>query len=191
VKLGAENKGQVAVLAVLLALAGVLLWRNLAPAQPGGAAATQSGAAAASTWNPSTLDPRLHMAELKRLRAQRYAGSGRDLFRLGPGPPPPLSRAALAAEQRQRAMAAAGQAEAAGPPPPPPIPLAFYGFAQAGGMPEKVFLRFGGETFAAATGATIAHRYVIENIGKLSVRVKDLMTQSEQELPLQRGGSGS
>ncbi len=190
-KLGTENKGQLALLAVLLAVAGVLLWRNLAPA---GEAAVPE-AAATSTTQPlaislAHLDPRLHMQELERLRARRYTGTGRDLFRLGPAPPPPLSPAAAAAARREAAEAAR-QVAAAGPPPPPPIPLSFYGFAQANGMPEKVFLQFGGETYVAAEGTTVAHRYVIEAIGKLSVRVRDLMTRTEQELPLQQGGSGS
>jgi hypothetical protein len=190
VKLGTENKGQVALLGVLLAAAGLLLWRNLAPSQEGGAPAAPTSAGAPAPLSVAHLDPRLHMAELQRLRERRYTGTGRDLFRLGPAPPAPLSPAAAAAEERQRAAAAARRRADAGPPPPPPIPLSFYGFAQANGMPEKVFLRFGGETFAAAQGTTIAHRYVIENIGKVSVRVKDLMTQNEQELPLQQG-SGS
>jgi hypothetical protein len=192
VKLGTENKGRVALLVVLLAVAGALLWRNLAPAQDDTASPPPaSGVAARSAVGAANLDPRLHLDELARLRARRYTGSGRDLFRLGPAPPPPLTPAARAALARSKALAAANRAAASGPPPPPPIPLAFYGYAQANGMPEKVFLRFGGETFAAAEGATIAHRYLIENIGKHSVRVKDLMTQNEQELPLQQGGSGA
>ena len=188
-KLGTENKGQVILLAVLLAVAGVLLWRNLAPAAGGGAPAVAAPAGGPpARADLANLDPRLHLGELARLRARRYSGSGRDLFRLGPAPPPPLSPAAARAARLQ-AEAAERQAAAAGPAPPPPMPLSFYGFAQANGMPEKVFLQFGGETYVVAQGTTIAHRYVIENIGKVSVRVKDLMTRDEQELPLQQGGN--
>ncbi|MGH9482159.1 MAG: hypothetical protein ACRD1L_08695, partial [Terriglobales bacterium] len=74
-----------------------------------------------------------------------------------------------------------------GPPPPPPIPLRFYGFADASGMPERIFLQLGDDIYVASQGQVIEHRYLIESIGKVSVRVKDLVTQSEQDLPLQQG----
>ena len=74
-----------------------------------------------------------------------------------------------------------------GPPPPPPIPLKFYGFAQPSGQAERIFLQMGDDNFVVSQGDIIAHRYQIENIGKVSIRVRDLQTQSVQELPLQQG----
>jgi hypothetical protein len=192
-KLGAEKKGEVIALALLLGVAGVLLWRNLAPGgAPAAAPATAAvsapagNAAAVSPAQWAHLDPRLHLEVLAALRDHTYSGNGRDLFHLGPAPPPLPSPAAIAARQRaeaaQQQMARRNQA----PPPPPPIPLTFYGFAQAQGQSEKIFLQLGDDTYVVVTGDVVAHRYQIEAIGKQSVRVKDLMTQSVQEVPLQR-----
>jgi hypothetical protein len=189
-KLGAEKRGEVLALVLLLAVAGVLLWRNLAaggaPAPAPAAAVTPRADGAATPAQLARLDPRLHLEELAALRKHAYNGNGRDLFHLGPAPPPPPSPAAIAARQR----AAAAQQQMAQrnlqPPPPPPIPLTFYGFAQAQGQGEKIFLQLGDDTYVVVTGDVVAHRYQIEAIGKQSVRVKDLMTQSVQEVPLQR-----
>lgn len=193
-KLGAEKKGEVIALVVLLAVAVVMLWRSLmpastpvpiaAPAAPRAAAAPTAPAAPAA--QPS--DPTLHLDQLAQLRAIAYSGQGRDLFHFGsaPSPSPAAARPAPSV-----ASAKEGQPPKplppSGPPPPPPIPLKFYGFAQAANQPEKIFLQMGEDNFVVTQGETIAHRYLIVNIGKVSVRVKDLQTNSEQELPLQQG----
>ena len=198
-KLGSEKKGEVIALAVLLAVAAVMLWRALAPAAsptapaPAAAAAAPAATAPAPNFYAITLpapalpdDPTLHLDELTRLRAIEYTGTGRDLFHFGAAPLPAAQRAASVASAKA-AAAAARPLPPPGPPPPPPIPLRFYGFAQASGTPERIFLQMGEDNFVVSQGETIAHRYLIENIGKVSVRVKDLQTQSEQELPLQQG----
>lgn len=194
-KLGAEKKGEVIALVVLLVVAGGLLLRSLAgPGAPPPSPAATSGAAPPGAAVPlagiSQLDPRLHMEALDQLRNRTYSGNGRDLFSLGPTPA--QVAATVAAKHAQQAADVARQ-EAAhpapppGPPPPPPIPLKFYGFAQANGMAERVFVQMGDNNFVVTQGETVDHRYLIETISKVSVRVKDLSTQSEQELPLQQG----
>ena len=195
-KLGTEKKGEVIALVALLVVGGGLLWRNLgsspavpAPALPlPGATAPAASAGSALPFNLSRLDPTLHMAQLDALRQQTYTGSGRDLFHLGPPPPPPPTPAQIQARKRAAEIAQHPQpALPVMPPPPPPIPLKFYGFAQAAGLPERIFLQLGEDTFVVSAGETVSHRYLIESIGKLSVRVKDMVTSSEQELPLQQG----
>ncbi|HEY7838100.1 MAG TPA: hypothetical protein VIC54_05845 [Terriglobales bacterium] len=191
-KLGSEKKGEVIALVVLLAVAAVMLWRALAPvaspAAPAPAAAAVAVPAAAPASAPAVPgDPTLHLDELTRLRAIEYTGTGRDLFHFGAAPLPAAQRAVASVASAKAAAAAARSLPPPGPPPPPPIPLKFYGFAQASGTPERIFLQMGEDNFVVSQGETIAHRYLIENIGKVSVRVKDLQTQSEQELPLQQG----
>jgi|SRR6185437_8270801 len=192
-KMGAEKKGEVIALVLLLLVAAVLLWENFGPSgapAPAAATAPQTSAAApaASPAQLAHLDPRLHMEALTALRDHTYSGNGRDLFHLGPAPPPPPSPAAIAAQHRAEAQQQMAKRDL-GPPPPPPIPLTFYGFAQPQGQSEKIFLQFGDDTYVVVTGDVVAHRYQIEAIGKQSVRVKDLMTQSVQEVPLQRPGA--
>ncbi|MGH9393000.1 MAG: hypothetical protein ACRD1E_02435 [Terriglobales bacterium] len=190
-KLGTEKKGEVTALAALLVVGGVLLWRSLAPAPatPGQApVAAASAVPMALGARASSLDPTLHLELLRALRAREYTGAGRDLFHFGSAPAlAPRTAPALSPSEIARQAQPPRPAVPAGPPPPPPIPLKFYGYAQANGMAEKIFLQMGEDNFVVSQGDVIAHRYQIENIGKVSVRVRDLMTQSEQELPLQQG----
>lgn len=185
-KIGAEKKGELVALLILAAVAVLILWRSLAPE-----AASPPVALAAQTASPvppvTQLDPRLHLAELERVRGIEYAGTGRDLFHFGsvgalpaPGRPPSVNSPGRSTPRPVVPLPPPG------PPPPPPIPLRFYGFAQAAGAPEKIFLQMGDDNYVVVQGDVIEHRYQIENIGKVSVRVKDLVTQSIQDLPLQQ-----
>ncbi|HWG36301.1 MAG TPA: hypothetical protein VN690_01145 [Terriglobales bacterium] len=189
-KLGAEKKSKVVVLALLLVLASALLWNDVDGSAPAATPASTTIVPAATTLPSIRLDPTLHLELLAQLRAREYTGTGRDLFHFGSlpslaqqgaGPHSPFTQPA------KEAMPPAGPAMPSGPPPPPPIPLKFYGFAQPSGQAEKIFLQMGDDNFVVSQGDVVAHRYQIENIGKVSIRVRDLQTQSVQELPLQQG----
>lgn len=199
-KMGTEKKSEVIALVVLLAVAGVLLGRSLlsgggasAPpaAEPLASPAPGGGTAAPVRW--SRLDPRLDVTKLETLRARTYTGDGRNLFHFGAAPPPaPVTPSARIAANA-RADAARAEAERrilAGPPPPPPLPLKFYGFAQAEGQPERIFLQFGEDSYVVSQGDVIAHRYKVLSIGKVAVRIQDLTNLSTQEVPLQRPAPG-
>jgi hypothetical protein len=189
-KLGAENKKSVIALAIVGPIAALALWYTFStPSTPGAAnAVVVPATATAPAVRINSLDPKLHMDRLDALRAINYTGTGRDLFHFGSAP-------ALAQAQpaSQKPPAHVGPVMPppppipTGPPPPPPIPLKFYGFAESTNAPEKIFLQMGDDNYVVAQGDTIEHRYLIVNIGKVSVRVKDLQTNSEQELPLQQG----
>ncbi|HEY7855251.1 MAG TPA: hypothetical protein VIC32_02315 [Terriglobales bacterium] len=189
-KLGAENKKSVIALAIVGPIAALALWYTFStPSTPGAAnAVVVPATATAPAVRINSLDPKLHMDRLDALRAINYTGTGRDLFHFGSAP-------ALAQAQpaSQKPPAHVGPVMPppppipTGPPPPPPIPLKFYGFADSANAPEKIFLQMGDDNYVVAQGDTIEHRYLIVNIGKVSVRVKDLQTNSEQELPLQQG----
>lgn len=183
-KLGTEKKGEVVALLVLLVIAAAVLFRSLAsPASP----PTLVPAAVSTPAAPlAQMDPRLHLAALERVRTIEYTGAGRDLFHFGAAPAL-LAAADGSGHQTVPVPHPAARLPPPGPPPPPPIPLRFYGFAQASGMPEKIFLQMGDDNYVVSQGDVIEHRYQIESIGKVSVRVKDLVTQSVQDLPLQQG----
>lgn len=196
-KIGTEKRSEVIALVVLLAVAGVLLGRSLlggggaaAPAGAPLAVPAASGGATPQGW--SRVDPRLDLATLTALRARTYTGDGRNLFHFGAAPPPaPVTPSArIAAAARAAAARAQEQRRFTGPPPPPPLPLKFYGFAQAEGQPERVFLQFGEDSYVVSQGEVIAHRYKVVSIGKVAVRIQDLTNLSMQEVPLQRPAPG-
>ncbi|TAN24235.1 MAG: hypothetical protein EPN33_00235 [Acidobacteria bacterium] len=199
-KMGTEKKSEVIALVVLLAVAGGLLGRSLlgggGPATPAASplaavAPAASGGATPLGW--THVDPRLDLTKLTDLRARTYTGDGRNLFHFGAAPPPaPVTPSArIAANARAEAARAESQRRALeGPPPPPPLPLKFFGFAQAEGQPERIFLQFGEDSYVVSQGDVIAHRYKVLSIGKVAVRIQDLTNLSTQEVPLQRPAPG-
>lgn len=186
-KVGGEKKGEVAALIVLLAIAAVVLYRSLATPAAAPTLAAIAPSASAAPIPVAQLDPRLHMQALDRVRGIEYSGAGRDLFHFGSTPALAASGSVGFRPATHRPVTPPVALPPPGPPPPPPIPLRFYGFAQASGMPEKIFLQMGEDNYVVSQGDIIEHRYQIQSIGKVSVRVKDLLTQSVQDLPLQQG----
>ncbi|MGH9520449.1 MAG: hypothetical protein ACRD2D_12405, partial [Terriglobales bacterium] len=174
-------------LVVLLAIAAIVLYRSLASPAAAPALAALAPSASAAPVPVAQLDPRLHMEALDRVRGIEYTGAGRDLFHFGSTPALAAPASLGSRPAAHRPVAPTVPLPPPGPPPPPPIPLRFYGFAQASGMPEKIFLQLGEDNYVVSQGDIIEHRYRIESIGKVSVRVKDLLTQSVQDLPLQQG----
>ena len=70
-----------------------------------------------------------------------------------------------------------------GPPPPPPIDLKFFGYASQGPA-KKVFLLHGEDVFIAAEGDVVDHHYKVMKIAPLSVQVQDIPYNNTQTLPL-------
>jgi hypothetical protein len=179
---GTSPKKLVAVSA-LLVVAVALLWRNLvSPATP---VKAQPLAAAERSLPP---DPALHLAELDRLRAIQYHGALRNLFEEQAIADPVAT--AKEARMRRAARAVPIQPPAvtpAGPVLPPPFPLKFYGYATPESASKQVFLQLGDDVFVVVEGQLVAKRYLVQQIGRNSVEVKDTMTQQVQTIPLIQG----
>lgn len=182
---GTQDRKKLIFLAALVLVAGYVLYRAFAPAAEGPAASPRALAKAEPTI--ANLDPRLHLARLDQLRAIRYGGNGRDLFKLGPAPPPPSAArsAALAGGARgPNAGAPPAPFRPAGPPPPPPIAVRAFGYATEPGQPKKVFLLLGSDVYVATQNQTVEHRYQVLQIGLQSVLVKDLQSNQTAQIPL-------
>ncbi len=191
-KLGAENRNKVIVLAVL-AVGAVLsvgyMFNSLGGGPPQVVAVPASrGNAAAQPPRPVTrgpaiaiaansLDPELRLKLLESSEGTKYEGSGRNIFvpglevipkEIAPGmpgsklPPPPPP----------------------GPPPPPPINLKFFGFASHAGEPKRIFLAQGDTVFIGAEGEIVDRRYKIVRINPTSVEIEDVLNNNRQTIPL-------
>jgi len=201
-KTGTENRRQVIVLSVLLAIAlPIGIWelsgyfstpsgprpapaQSQAPNQPR-PAATAPGASdpegpAAEKIN--NIDPTLHLNKLAQSEDVDYHGTGRNIFSAESAPvkierpvapPRPLDTAKIVLP----------------PPPvpqPPQIDLKYFGYSEdkANRGSIKAFLVHGDDIFMARSGEVIDHRYKVGVISPGSVQVTDLAYNNTQTLPI-------
>jgi hypothetical protein len=187
-KIGAENRKKVGIMAVLLVIAVFMLFRTLNTPGPQAATSTsvnrpnpaqrRTGAARAGQIT-STLDPTLRFDLLKSSEQTAYKGTGRNIFKAQPDEPPkplPTPR-----------FTATGPIGPPPPPPPPPINLKFFGFANKAGEPKKVFLSQGEDVFIAGEGEIVNRRYRVVRIGPTSVEIEDTLTNHSESIPLTQG----
>ena len=205
-KVGTENKRNVAIAAVLFCVLAYLAISQLmgGPPTPAPIAATprpapqpasarqsmQTGASAKSSNNSagaearkvpaSGLDPSLHLAKLASSESIEYAGTGRNIFSADSAP---------VVIDQSKAPARPGPLTPAvyTPPPvpqPPAIDLHYFGYSATKEGKREAFLLRGDDIFEAAPGEIVNHRYKIVAVDVHSVQVTDLSYNNTQTLPL-------
>lgn len=188
-KIGAENKKQVIIMAVLLAIAAAVVVYDFSGSGTSSAAppAPSAPGTAAQRAKPGTqqvaqndLDPTLRLDVLEASRKVKYEAGGRNIFRMEE-PPPPKPIAAVRATPTPVPTPTPT-------PPPPPIPLKFYGFANKPGEAKKIFLAEGDPqnsvVFIAKQGDIVDRRYRVLQITATSVQVEDVLYNNKQTIPL-------
>jgi len=192
-KLGAENRTKVIVLAVLVVLAVISMAYmfsslNSRPASVAAAPASQGsavvpppvrriptrGPAIAAVSN--SLDPELRLKLLESSEGTKYEGTGRNIFVPGMEPIPTPQGSGLTKKPEPQLPPP--------PPPPPPINLKFFGFASHTGEPKRIFLAQGDEVFIGAEGDIVDRRYKIVRINPASVEIEDVLNNNRQTIPL-------
>jgi len=192
-KLGAENRNKVIVLAVLAvgAVASVFYMFNslgggppqvvTVPASRGNAAAQPPrpgtrGPAIAIAAN--SLDPELRLPLLESSEGMKYEGTGRNIFVPGlENIPNPIAPGMPGGPKLP-------PQPPPGPPPPPPINLKFFGFASHAGEPTRIFLAQGDTVFIAYEGQIVDRRYKVVHINPASVEIEDVLNNNHQTIPL-------
>jgi hypothetical protein len=184
VKIGAEDKKKVMVMAVLLAIAIPLalytfkdvLWGSSA------AATTPSAPTVTPPKPPGVVvtaqdnDPRLRLDILEDSRKIKYE-VGRNIFA-----PAPVATPTPIAPVRPTPT---GPPTPTPVPTPPPIPLKFYGFASKPGEPRRVFLAENdGRIFVAGQNDIVDRRYKVIQIQANSVLMEDMLNNNRQPIPL-------
>jgi hypothetical protein len=192
-KLGAENRVKVIVLAVLLVVAVIsvaymfsALGNRQAP--PAVAAHGSAGNAAAQPARPAaprgpamaitanSLDPELRLKLLESSEGTKYEGTGRNIF------VPALE--AIPNPVGSGLKKPGPPPPPPGPPPPPPINLKFFGFASHAGEPKRIFLAQGDTVFIGTEGEIVDRRYKIVRINPNSVEIEDVLNNNRQTIPL-------
>ncbi|HEY0795037.1 MAG TPA: hypothetical protein VGD64_04580 [Acidisarcina sp.] len=203
IKLGVENKKQVAIAAVLGALVLFLVIRMLisnfgspSPA-PVTSATTAPPATVQTVSTPvrtattttaghpavkaphlgANLDPSLHFEVMRQAESLEYAGRGRNIFSA-------TSAQLVSIPKVTRPVRPVAVAYVAPPPAPPPtIDLKFFGYSAQKGT-RKAFLLHGEDVFIAAEGEVVDHRYRVVKISPFSIDLEDLPYHNTQTLPL-------
>jgi hypothetical protein len=199
-QVGAENKKQVYLLAVLfviiLGAGGYELYNNFsspsaaprpAPARPTPVAAhgAQGHADAAGDeaqkLSNEDIDPTLAFDKLAASEDVEYEGSGRNIFSANSAPAPvPIAPARPKPGQPDLPVAQ-------GPPPPPKPPnidLKYFGYSETPDRMVKAFFVHGDDIFIAASGQIVDHRYKVGAITPGSVEVTDMAYNNTQTLNL-------
>jgi hypothetical protein len=187
VKIGAEDRKKVIVMAVLLLVALPLLVRNFGSFHTSSASSSPPRPAEANINHAvqkkggipkvreNTSDPTLRIDILAAAQKIDYKGGARNIFRMeeAPQPIPPVT----------------SNVKTPPPPPPPPpappqIPLKFYGFSNRPGEPKKAFLQEGDNIFVAVEGEIVDRRYKIVRITNNFVLVEDVLNNNQQTINL-------
>jgi hypothetical protein len=189
VKIGAENKKQLRWMIVLLVLAllvgiynfvdfGTSSAASPSPASSMQGTSTSKKTTSSSQLADSTLDPRLHWAELTASQNIKYQAGGRNIFTM---------------EEVKIEKTVSNVRQPMGPdpsptptptPPPPPIPLKFYGFASKSNEPKRIFLADEGEVFVARQGDIVERKYKIVQINNTNVIIEDVLNSNRQTVQL-------
>jgi hypothetical protein len=197
-RIGAENRTQIIILAILGALLLIAMPRFFSggsgqqtPQASGGAntltARRIAGSSVRASKRPpqrkamltASLDPSLRFDLLNEGERQQYEGSKRNIFseRAEVVIPKPVD------DGRKIVHVDPGPVL---PPPPPPIPLKFYGFAAQTGQAKRVFLSSttSDDIFVGSEGQVINKRYRIVKIENAAVVVEDIPNNNQQRLAL-------
>lgn len=190
-KVGTENKKELKVMIVLLAIALALLLYNFRDQLFGSASAANvpiapipapSGKNAATVGSHANDDPRLRLDVLEWSQKQKYEAGGRNIFRME-APPPPKSPDVRASRE---SIGPPAPPTPTPTPPPPPIPIIYYGYASPPGETRKIFLQKKDEEpiFVARKGDIVARRYRVVEIQPTSVTMEDMFTKHSESIRL-------
>jgi hypothetical protein len=204
VKLGAENRRNVILAAVLGGVAVLTVIYQFIPSSSTNASTTATGAPVSpisaltrpaahrgsgsgsgkKERAPQSLDPTLHLKQLDATEQIKYEGTGRNIFISQPDDvkiPTPVAPGAIGPNDPKPYTPPALAAL-------PPIPLKFFGFASQPGEPKKVFLIKGDDTFIAGEGEIVDRRYKVVKISPTSVDIQDVVGSGPpQSIPLTQG----
>jgi hypothetical protein len=208
VRLGLENRREVAMMVVLFLAAGASVYYTffreapkaevaVRPRTAGGAKAPARRVTAGKVRrgffqvDTQTLDPTLRLDWLKLSEGRTFAGGKRNLFgaTADDAEVEPPCHGTIDPKTRTCVEATTTTSEPPKPPiyVPPPINLRFFGFASRPGEPRRIFLAQGEDVFVASEGEIVARRYRVVKINAGSVEIEDVLNNNRQTIPLSQG----
>jgi hypothetical protein len=179
-----KNKKQLAVLSVLVVIAG-LIWFNYFAGDKT-SVTTDVGAATQNVPLLQVENPQLHFPAVDRARKTEYRSAGRNIF--SAVAPPPL----VVKQQKPKPEKSGPMPEPPPTPPPPPVlPVKFFGFGVVpNGTARLAFFTDGEEIYVVGEGEILLKRFRILKIGNASLEFEELSSGLHGTAPLQEQGAG-
>jgi hypothetical protein len=179
-----KNKRQLAVLSVLVVIAGLVWFSYFAGDKT---TVTDVGAATQNVPLLQVENPNLHFEPVERARKTEYKSAGRNIFSAVAPPPLAPKPAKPNREPYKQPMP-----EPPLPPPPPPVlPVKFFGYGVVpNGTARLAFFTDGEEVYVVGEGEILQKRFRILKIGNASVEFEEISTGLHGTAPLQDQGAG-
>jgi hypothetical protein len=172
---------QIAMLAGLLLVFAVVMYRNFFPAGSG-----NSIPLADESFVPLNVeDPALRLDMLDQLKKLEYQGSHRNIFSAS-APIPEITAA-----QKATLVAAAKPPEPTGPPPVPPltVPATFFGYStDARTGVRRAFFVEGDDVFIVGVGETLLGRFRLLQIGNSTAELEETASGRRTTLTMEEPG---
>lgn len=128
-------------------------------------------------------NPELKLDLLKKIRAQEYTGTRRNIFSMSLPPPPAPKTADI------KPPVPTGPVD---PPPPPElmVPFKFYGFSSnpANGR-KRAFFTNGDDIWIVSEGDTIQNRFKLIRFGNTTAEVEEIASGRRKTLPLEESAA--
>lgn len=201
------------IVAVLLAIAGLLFWYNsrggedeagnrAAPAAAASAAPAEAvqaparrgitdqdrGILAFRKIDPAhgDIDPTLRLDLLARLQRIELGAAGRNIFESGPSPAALAARNLRGPVVQPRPIMAPHPVMAAPMRPMVNIPLKYYGFVKPANRtkPNRGFFLDGDNVMVASEGEMVLKRYLVVELTPNSAKMEDVQLKQGQTLPV-------
>jgi hypothetical protein len=151
------------------------------PTQPTSRNKSRTRSTGKKASGAASLDPTLHLDLLRASEDTKYAGTGRNIFRVFVEPQPkpiaPVVTNPQVANDTPPPL-----------PPPPPSNLKFYGFATS--RPDgakRIFLYKNEDVFVASEGDIVDRRYKVVRISPNAVEILDVLSNNRENIPLSQG----
>ncbi len=177
-----KQKKQVAVLVVLLLIAGIIWFVYFDHDKP--IVTADAGSAAQNNQLLSVDNPQLHTDRLARARKTEYKSTGRNIFSAIPPPPPQLPHPPKPEPSGPKVD----------PPPPPPPPLTlpakFFGYGTVpNGTARLAFFSDGEDVHVVAEGELLLNRFRILRVGNANLEFEEVSTGRRGTAVLEEQGA--
>lgn len=132
------------------------------------------------------VDPTLHLALLKRLRAVEEGKVGRSVFEIGAAATPETAAVKITGPKIPVGPVIAAPPVAPAPPPVN-IPFKYYGYAKPGENGEVnrgLFLDDGDNVIVAAEGQTVKGHFLVVELTPRQARIEDTQLRRSKDLPV-------